>query len=350
MIFGGVMLGCMGYPRKSLVCLNDTPYYHVVGRCVRRAWLWGFDEYAGKDYSHRKLWILERLKLLSSAFAIDLCAYAVMSNHYHLVLHVDRARALMYSREQVVERWGKLFGVSELVERWREGSTTGAERAAAEQQIEQWRARLSDISWYMRCLNEYLARRANAEDGCTGRFWEGRFKSQALLDEAGLLTAMAYVDLNPVRAGMAATPEESEFTSIYARIEQLRSSKQANRRRLDQSHRSDERIAPELLAFSDSAACRRTVLPMRFADYLQLLDWTARAARRDGKYTIDKSVPPILERLSIDAEAWRGMMRPAGNVFGRALGRLERLRVHAETLGQSWIRGFAQAQRMYGAT
>ena len=83
----------MTYARKALISLQDTPYYHVVARCVRRAWLWGFDEYAGRDYSHRKAWVLERLTQLSSMFAIDICAYAIMSNHYHLVVHVDQERA-----------------------------------------------------------------------------------------------------------------------------------------------------------------------------------------------------------------------------------------------------------------
>jgi hypothetical protein len=161
----------MTYPRKSLICLQHTPYYHVVSRCVRRAWLWGVDEYAGKDYSHRKTWVLERLHDLSAVFAIDLCAYAVLSDHYHLVVHVDAARAHTWSDQEIVARWTRLFRRPALIERWQDGRCGEAEAAVAEALIGHWRERLSEVSWYMRCLNESLARRANAEDECTGRFW-----------------------------------------------------------------------------------------------------------------------------------------------------------------------------------
>jgi hypothetical protein len=124
------------------------------------------------DYTHRKSWILERLAFLSSTFAIDVCAYAVMSNHYHLVLCVGCERDNLTQRE-IVERWVSLFSAPPLVERWLNGQADGAEREVAEAVIERWRARLHDISWFMRWLNEYLARRANAEDNCTGKFWAG---------------------------------------------------------------------------------------------------------------------------------------------------------------------------------
>jgi REP element-mobilizing transposase RayT len=337
----------MGYPRKSLICLADTPYYHVVARCVRRAWLCGYDAYANKDYSHRKRWVMQRLCFLAEIFAIDLCAYAIMSNHYHLVLRVNRERGAQLTKEEVVQRWTRLFRATPVIQRWLNGDATAAERAIAEQLIERWRKRLIDISWYMRTLNEYLARRANAEDECTGRFWEGRFKSQALLDEAGLLTAMAYVDLNPVRAGTARTPEESEFTSIYARIRRhtSRPRVRSNAPR-DKKHRS-WRDAPPLLAFRDEVPGRRPSLPMRLQEYLQLVDSTGRIARADKLGFIDAKLASILARLGIDPDAWKATMLIGGNRFGRALGRLEQLRAHARRLGQAWIRGLHLAQRLY---
>jgi REP element-mobilizing transposase RayT len=334
----------MTYARKTLVSLSDTPYYHVVSRCVRRAWLWGVDEYAGKDYSHRKAWVLERLAFLSGVFAIDICAYAVMSNHYHLVVHVDQHRAKALSAQEVIQRWATLFSCPPLVDRWRQGLCGEAERGVAEAMIARWRARLCDVSWYMRCLNEHLARRANAEDQCTGRFWEGRFKSQALLDEAGLLTAMAYVDLNPIRAGIAATPESSEFTSIEARLRAI-----AVAMRAGLGSATTPAYTPEvpLLAFADRSADEQPAIPCRTLDYVELVDWTGRVIRDDKRGGIDRKLPSILQRLNIDRDAWQQAMQPSGNFFGRAIGQLDHLRLHAVLLKQSWVRGLQQAAALY---
>ena len=331
----------MTYARKSLVSLQDTPYYHVVARCVRRAWLCGFDEYAGKDYSHRKHWVLARLQRLSDVFAVDICAYAVMSNHYHLVLHVDQQRSDRWTHEHVIRRWTQLFSKPIVVERWLQEDCTAAEAATAKRIVERWRRRLCDVSWYMRCLNEHLARRANAEDGCTGRFWEGRFKSQALLDECGLLTAMAYVDLNPIRARIARTPEESGFTSIAARIRCLQ-------RHMRKKHaRTEPAPRVPLLRFSDEVSNDNHSVPFTRGEYLEIIDWSGRSVRSDKHGSIDATLPPIAQRLGIDRITWQQTMRPGGNVFGRALGTLNHLRAHAERLGQSWVRGFHRARKLY---
>jgi REP element-mobilizing transposase RayT len=328
----------MTYARKTLISLQDTPYYHVVSRCVRRAWLWGNDPYAGKDYSHRKEWVLERLRRQACVFAIDICAYAVMANHYHLVLHVDCAQSKAWTLKEVVKRWTQLYSAPLLVTRWHRGEASEAERVHAEHIIETWRARLSDISWYMKSLNEHLARRANEEEGCRGRFWEGRFRSQALLDEAGLLTAMTYVDLNPIRAQAASTPEDSHFSSIYQRIAALKSEHPKERSSLDSR--------PPLRSFKTPQQ-RTQALPCVLEEYLVLVDWTGRAVRADKPGHIEVREPPILKRLNINPEAWTRSMQPEANVFGRALGKLNHLRLHATTLGQSWVRGLRHAEALY---
>ena len=335
----------MTYARKSLISLQDTPYYHVITRCVRRAWLWGFDEYARKDYSHRKMWVLERLTVLSNVFGIEICAFAVMSNHLHLVLYVDQHRAKAWSQREVIDRWESFFSKPLMVERWQRGVATDAEAEIVESMIELWRHRLYDISWYMRCLNEYLARRANAEDQCTGRFWQGRFKSQALLDEAGLLTAMAYVDLNPVRAGIAETPEASEFTSIYERIRELRV--RSDCRGEDAVSANSSAMKVPLMKFQDADNCAASGIPFLTVDYFELLDWTGRALRGDKSGSIDASAPPILRQMNIDVGVWPVAMRPSGNIFGRALGRLGHMQLHAKTLGQSWVRGLHLSRSLY---
>jgi REP element-mobilizing transposase RayT len=264
----------MTQARSQQVSLDATPYYHCITRCVRRAFLCGDDRYSGRNFDHRRQWVLERLHLLVEAFAIDICAYAVMSNHYHLVLHVDAERAARWSDDEVFERWLKLFHGPLLVQR----HVAGARLLAAEQKVvaeiaAQWRQRLMDVSWLMRCLNEHIARRANEEDNCKGRFWEGRFKTQALLDERALLGCMAYVDLNPIRAGMSDRPELSDFTSIQQRLFELAEK---------QPKADDEAALPALQEFQGAEHVDAEAgIPFTLGDYIELVEWTGRSVRPD---------------------------------------------------------------------
>jgi hypothetical protein len=156
------------------------------------------------------------VRFLTGVFSIEVCAYAIMYNHYHLVLFVNETELADCSDSEICERWDKLYTVPSLISRWKKGElSSDIQKEEALKIIAEWRERLSSISWFMRCLNEFIACKANKEDKCKGRFWEDRLKSQALLDEKALLTCMAYVDLNPIRAQMAPSAEESEYTSVF---------------------------------------------------------------------------------------------------------------------------------------
>ena len=287
----------MTRPRSEIVSLDETPFYHCVSRCVRRAFLCGEDRYSGKNFDHRKPWLVDRLTLLGEVFAIDIAAYAVMSNYYHVVLHVDQGRSRSWTRDAVIGRWLSLYKGDPLVHCYLRGDLKSeAEFRQLDCIVEIWRERLTSISWFMRCLNEYIARRANKEDDCTGRFWEGRFKSQALLDEAALLSCMAYVDLNPVRAGVCETLHESEFTSIQTRIRQLSAKRRPTRL-----------PTPKLMPFQVGIERDEgpASLPFNLRDYIELVDWTGRIVRADKQGFIPDEAPSALADLNLNEAQWR---------------------------------------------
>jgi len=297
----------MTRPRKALIALADTPYYHITSRCVRRAFLCGVDHYSGQDYEHRRQWVVERIRLLSSLFAIDVCAYAVLSNHYHLVLKLCPEQLKDASDEQIMERWCALFKGPRLVQRFRSGESISApERSTVGDIVKVWRAKLSSISWFMRCLNQPIARQANLEDKCTGKFWESRFNSQALKTEEALLSCMVYVDLNPVRAGIETSPETSHYTSVQERIRPVFCLKQAIKSQLQRGDLLDFKTPLKpLLHFEGSLVNQsRTGILFAFRDYLELVDWTGRIIRNDKPGIIDDEIPPILSRLQISPEQW----------------------------------------------
>ncbi len=316
----------MTRPRKALISLADTPYYHITSRCVRRAFLCGVDHYSGQSYEHRRQWVVDRIRLLSSLFAIDVCAYAVMSNHYHLVLKLCPEQLDDLSDEQIMDRWCALFKGPLLVQNYRSGeSLSSAERSTVSDIVNVWRIKLASVSWFMRCLNQPIARQANFEDKCTGKFWESRFTSQALKTQEALLSCMAYVDLNPVRAGIATSPETSDYTSIQERIQPVFQLDQA----IDAQQACGDlldftTLLKPLLHFGGGSAdqTQRGIL-FAYRDYLELVDWTGRMVRRNKRGYIDNNLPPILARLQIDPEQWHLNVTQFESLHASRFNRLE---------------------------
>ncbi|MCH1920822.1 transposase [Shewanella sp. A3A] len=336
----------MTVARRRLIDVESTPYYHVINRCVRRAFLCGEDALTGRSYEHRREWIATKIRQLSAIFCIDICAYAVMNNHYHLVLKIDAESQQTLNTTEVIERWTQLFHPPMLVARFLKGDKLDKTlQLQLDALIEEWRNRLADISWFMRCLNEEIARKANKEDNCTGVFWEGRFKSQALLDEQALLTCMMYVDLNPIRAGIADSITDSDFTSIQARIkEQEQQSAQPNK---PASQHKTTPLKPLLHFDGATQAATQSGIPFHFADYLELIDWTGRAIRPDKRGAIAETQPRLLQQLGIAADAWKQSATEFSKQYARACGSWAAMCQFKSRQGGRWCRGKQYSSELY---
>ena len=333
----------MTIARAHLVDPAVSRWYHCITRCVRRAFL------LGDEHQDRKSWIEHRLQELADIFAISVGGFSVLDNHLHLLVRLDPVQGQGWTDEEVVRRWGKLFPARDkarqalpVTDDWVQ------ERLKEAGWVAKARQRLQSLSWFMKCLKEPLARLANRQDQMRGAFFEGRFKSVAILDEEALLTVCAYIDLNPVAAGIADVPEASEHTSIKQRVDHV----QAQGRSNDLAAARGGSVAGSAAAAGIEESLwlcpiedRRGVDSLRegmiegfsLGNYLLLVDYTGRLFR-EGKATISQELAEILERLGSSGESWQARLEQLKRRSGRLLGRFfavtrERLRAVAKQCG-----------------
>jgi REP element-mobilizing transposase RayT len=343
----------MALPRSKYVRDGEEGVYHCFSRCVRRAFLYGFDAFTNRDFSHRKAWLVDRLHFLATIFAIEVCAYSIMENHYHSILRTRPDIVAGWSDWEVASRWLTLFPKHPKLK----GALIPIEeqiRALADcpERIAQLRKRLCSLSWFLGRLNEFIARAANKEDQVKGRFWESRFKCQGLLDDAAVAACMVYVDLNPIRAGLAATPEESDFTSIQERIrawqeEMTAAASIPPNAAQDIPSRSLRKDAPCWLCPISSESQRAGILHMTAAEYFNLVDQSGRLLRPDKRGGIDAGLKPILLRIGANPDAWVDTISQFGRNFHLAAGLLPNLRNFAHQLGKRWFTGVRAAKTAF---
>ena len=327
--------------RSEICSTEEVQIFHLVNRCVRRTYLCGYDKDTGRDYSHRREWVCQRLEELAAIFGLDILSFAVLSNHLHIVVRTRPDVVKSWTDMDVARRWWNLFPQRRNIDqspaepRDEELSAICTNTSG----LNEKRKRLSSISWFMRCVAEPIARRGNRDDNVTGRFWEGRFKAQVLLDETAIAACMAYVDLNPIRAGLATTPEGSDCTSVKNRIED----------RCSQSEESSDSARDQLIEHGPKAgwlaplpldpphqqsrelkssrrASNKGCLTMTLDQYLHLLDWTGRQIRLEGGGRIPEEFAPILERLECSVEVWLHYVCSFHKVFRNEAGLVKNCR------------------------
>ena len=326
----------MPIPRHFLVDDERPSAFHVISRCVRRAFL------CGDAAEHRRAWVTELIRQATGAFAVDVLSYAVMSNHLHIVVLTDPERSRSWSPAEVATRWAAAHprtAADGSPQAW--SAAEIAEKATDPVWIETIRKRLRSLSWFMKNVKERLARRANRDDGCTGHFWEGRFQSVPLLDQAAVIAAMVYVDLNPIRAAMAETPESSDYTSVQARCCARQEHRVAQLvptlATTPTTAESGLWIASILRATIDQRDGCAFTAAITLDDYLTLVDVTGRIVRGDKRGAIPAHLAPILDRLRIDLDAWLALMRSGGHFGIGSFGALASRVREALRRGAKWI-------------
>lgn len=328
---------------------------HVMARVVRRCFLLGTDSVTGKNYDHRKVWIEEQLNRLAAQFGIDLLCFSILSNHFHLVLRSRPDAVATWDDSEVARRWLMLCPIRKDKNKApiepNEFELNSVRNDPAK--LAEVRNRLSNIGWWMRLLCQNIGARANNEDQEVGKFWQSRYKAVRILDEETLLACAAYVDLNPIRAAMAETIEQSDYTSVQRRIQALTEQSQASdtRTRANPLEAVEVSVAEAVFVGACQTspardACLSPVainersdpigphvsrngkrcsdkgfLAMSTLEYLQVLDWSARLTFANKRGSTPPEAPPVLERLGIDAALFGVQVREFGKLFCHVAGK-----------------------------
>jgi REP element-mobilizing transposase RayT len=327
----------MTIARKNIVDEETPGFYHCTNRCVRRSFLCGFDKFSKKDYSHRKDWLEQRIIELCDIFSVELFAFAVMSNHYHAVLYLDPQAPLNWTKEEVAEHWLKAYpGRLDNPEFAKQREFKKQAIIADKEKLKLYRKRLGSLSWFMSRLNEPLAKQSNQEDVCTGRFWEGRYSAQALLDEAAVFSAMAYVDLNPIRANLAETLNESNNTSIKRRIDSIKEKEPID---------VQAYLNASVNAISNQMKSKK--LPMSLKDYIELVEWTGKSIIHPNKHAMPSNIQSSLHRLNLQQAHWLKQIENFGKHYCHVVGPIELIKEKAKQLNQKWMKGIKAAKLLY---
>ena len=340
--------------RQEIVRPGIAGIYHCWQRCVRRAYLLGKDPLTGKDHTHRREWFISRLQLLVSCFAIDVCFEAILSNHFHLILRTNPRLVKRMGDWEVARRWLRVYpGKRVLDENWIEPTDKQIEALVANKaNLVKIRKKLSSVSSFMAALSEYIARRANAEDECDGRFFSGRFACREIVHDGGLLVGGLYVDLNLLRAGEAQTPEASIYTSAWFRIQTRQNTSQEQ----PNLQSNDGWLAPLTLqadhlgdvpCTSGIRASDKGLLSMTLDEYLQLLDWSGRQLRTDKRGAIPPHLAPILQRLGIEGDELINTLLDFPRLFRRLVGPAKQMIERAQEVGRRWMHGVRPAARIF---
>ncbi len=340
--------------RKDVFNRKQIGVYHVTTRCVRQAFLLGTSFQSGQEYHHRKQWIEEWFQSLTEVMAIELCAYAIMDNHTHSILRNRPDWLETMDDYEVATRLARLFPGYQCLnglpaeadpERVQEILDDPAKLARRKEQ-------LADISIFMGRWEEAVARRANKEEDRKGRFWEGRFYCQKLLDPASILAATIYVELNPLRANVVELPEYSQFTSLTNRLRLTQLMSNTDLGFLDSI--SEEKKGPEKNLSTDSPSrdvsnvrmCRE-FLPLSTRRYLSVLDYVSRRTKDGSLHAVPDGVQQLLGRLGVVPDRWRETAIEFEKSYRLFAGSPEQLSKVAAEKNKRCLHGMATANNVY---